>query len=121
MKHFKKAWPYLLIITILYYLCPLIYQSLSLADSDLKNLFVNHILLYQPFAIFALSLIFSTKNGLQWWFPLLIGFLFWPADYVIYPFAGGVSFYVIPYAVISLIACLLGWGIYCWEKRKGNA
>lgn len=118
MKKWQATWPYILVLIFLYYICPLLFPILPLDDLTLKSLSISHLLIYQPLLILFLSMLYSGKHDFYWLMPIVVGLLFWPVDVLVYPNAEGAEAYVLPYALISLVGCLIGHGFYSLKKRR---
>ncbi len=96
---------------IIYYGIPII--GVLISGSLGKSILVSSLLQFNPIYCILVGFVFSMKNGFVWYFPALTALLFLPAVYIFYNDSALV--YVLAYAVVSLVGCLLGLKTY---KKK---
>ncbi len=98
MNKFKKMLPYLVVITIAFYLLPLIGRD--------TGSFMLILLVAMPIVCFIASLLYGLKEGFQLLYPVMVAALFTPTIFIYYNSSAWM--YIVIYAVIALIGTAFG-------------
>ncbi|WP_303973913.1 hypothetical protein [Streptococcus merionis] len=114
----KKYGPYLVVIVLSYwayeiyrllaYLGVIVYDEMTA-----KAWMVSSLVFHNSLLIAFFSLLFGSRRGFAWTFPILVSLLFVPSviyTYVAYP-AEGMEAYLLPYGLISLVFISFGTAI----------
>jgi len=106
LKNLLKLWPYALILIVLFYVVPAVFQVLALA----KDWFISLLLMYNPATCLFVSAVYSYYNGFKWPFLLLAPVLFLPAVFLFYNSSALI------YAALYLLICVCGMGLGLLNK-----
>jgi len=108
MKFLKKAWGYLLLCTLMFYIAPLICTFVP----DFSFIFAIALLfIIFPAMCFLCGVVYGVKNGFSLVLPVWIGLIFVPALLIYYNYTAW------SYSAAFLVITLLGSAIGAQVKR----
>ena len=102
MEKFRKMIPYLVVLTLAFYLLPFLIKDTG------SGMFI--LLTVIPIICFLVSLMYGVKNSSNWLFPVIIMLIFAPTLFIFYN--SSASIYILAYGVISLTGNFLGSFFY---------